>query len=533
VVIDAIRHSSGELVGFAKITRDMTDLRASHEALRESEERFRMLVHGVTDYAIYMISPTGQVTNWNAGAERIKGYSRDEIVGSDFSVFYTEEDRAKGLPAHTLETAATEGRFEEENWRRRKDGTVFWAHVVVDAIRDEAGELVGFAKITRDITERKHAAEALERANAAVFQSKKMEAITQLTGEMARDFNELLVLMSRDVDALSERLMRHADLELLTALHLAVERGTLLTQQLLSFARRQSLKPENYSLKALINDLEPILRCTSTAAIKMEIRQDAQPITVLVDASRLEAALLELVVNARDAMPEGGELVVAVDNVTLRPGGVGSLAAGPYARIFVGDTGSGMPQSVLTRAFEPFFTTKEPGKGAGLGLSQVYGFITQSGGDVEIQSEEGKGTTVIMYFPVAERPLGNSTAPNAEMETILIVDDEENVLDATAELLSGIGYGVVTATDGIDALEILRRRTDIDILITDVVMPKGMSGVELARIAVELNPALQVVVTSGYPLPDLEIQCGHFDEFAFIQKPFRLPELARALQASR
>jgi CheY-like chemotaxis protein len=166
-------------------------------------------------------------------------------------------------------------------------------------------------------------------------------------------------------------------------------------------------------------------------------------------------------------------------------------------------------------------------------LSQVYGFITQSGGEVVIQSEEGKGTTVIIYLPMAARTLDDSTTSDAQGETILIVDDEENVLDATAELLSGIGYAVVTATDGIDALEILKHRADIDILFTDVVMPKGMSGVQLARLAVELNPALQVVVASGYPLPELQLQCGRFDEFAFIQKPFRLPELARALQASR
>jgi len=182
VVVDPIRNSSGKLLGFAKITRDITERKANEEALRESEDRFRLLVQGVTDYAIYMISPTGVITNWNAGAERIKGYKRDEIVGSNVAVFYTEEDRAKDMPAQTLATAATEGRFEQESWRVRRDGTRFWAHVVVDAIRDEAGKLLGFAKVTRDITERKQAAEALERANAALFQSQKMEAIGQLTG---------------------------------------------------------------------------------------------------------------------------------------------------------------------------------------------------------------------------------------------------------------------------------------------------------------------------------------------------------------
>ncbi|MGA7812704.1 MAG: PAS domain S-box protein [Caballeronia sp.] len=533
VVVDPIRDLSGELVGFAKITRDITERKAAEEALRDSEERFRLLVQGVTDYAIYMISPTGEISNWNAGAERIKGYKREEIVGSNFAVFYTEEDRAKGMPAKTLKTASEEGRFEQESWRVRRDGTRFWAHVVVDAIRDDAGKLLGFAKVTRDITERKQTAEALERANAALFQSQKMEAIGQLTGGIAHDFNNLLAVVSSSVDILATRAQNYADIKVLDAIRRTVERGALLTQQLLSFARQQPLMVEKYDLNDVIGNFEAVLRRAGNSAIEMEIvpAQDAK--TVLLDAARFEAALLNLVVNARDAMPDGGKLVVAIENVELRTGDVGNMPPGCYVRVFVADTGTGMPPAVAARAFEPFFTTKEIGKGTGLGLSQVYGFIAQSGGDVVIQSEEGKGTTISMYLPVVEgAPDAPIVAADSSVETVLIVEDEPDVLDAAGQLFRSIGYEVVTATNGIDALATLERRTDIDILFTDVVMPKGVSGIQLARSARELRPDLKVILASGYPLPALREQYGRIDDFAFVNKPYRLAEVAKALRAA-
>jgi PAS domain S-box-containing protein len=533
VVVDPIRDHSGELIGFAKITRDITERKAAQEALRESEERFRLLVQGVTDYAIYMISPTGEITNWNAGAERIKGYKREEIVGSNFAVFYTEEDRAKGMPAQTLKTASEEGRFEQESWRVRRDGTRFWAHVVVDAIRDDEGKLLGFAKVTRDISERKQATEALERANAALFQSQKMEAIGQLTGGIAHDFNNLLAVVLSSVDVLATRAQNYADIKVLDAMRRAVERGALLTQQLLSFARRQPLMVERYDLNTVISSFEAVLRRAGNSAIEMDIRPAHDTRTVLLDAARFEAALLNLVVNARDAMPDGGKLVVAVENVELGAGQVGNLVPGAYVRVFVADTGSGMPPAVAARAFEPFFTTKEVGKGTGLGLSQVYGFIAQSGGDVTIDSEEGKGTTISMYLPVIEgEPDDVIAVAGARVDTVLIVEDEPDVLDAAGQLFRSIGYEVVTATNGVDAMAMLERRTDIDILFADVVMPKGMNGIQLARSARELRSDLKVILASGYPLPALREQYGRIDDFAFVNKPYRLAELAKVLRAA-
>ncbi|XUW91192.1 PAS domain S-box protein [Burkholderia sp. M6-3] len=530
VVIDPLRDDSGKLIGFAKITRDITDRKMAQEALRESEEQFQLLVQGVTDYAIYMLSPTGEVTNWNVGAERIKGYTREEILGKHFSCFYTEEDRASGLPALTLSTAAAEGRAEREGWRVRKDGSRFWAHVVVDAIRNGAGELVGFAKVTRDVTERKQAAEALERANAALFQSQKMESLGQLTGGVAHDFNNLLAVMSNGLDVLSLRVQDHADLKMLETMQRAVARGATLTQQLLSFARQQPLKVERCNLNAVIRGFEAVLRRAGNSTIELEIRPEPQPRPVLLDVARFEAALLNLIVNARDAMPAGGKIAITVENVEVREGTVGTLVEGPYVKVSVADTGSGMPPEVAARAFEPFFTTKEVGKGTGLGLSQVYGFISQSGGDVLIRSEPDIGTVVSMYLPIAKSASGDADSlAGPTLDTVLVVEDEPDLLDATAALFRSLGYEVLTASNGAEAMNALGRRDDIRVLFTDVVMPKGIDGIQLARSTRDRHPEIRIVLASGYPLPALKAQHGNLDDFAFIHKPYRLADLVRTL----
>ncbi len=530
VVIDSLHDDAGQLVGFAKITRDITERKLAQDALRESEQRFSLLVQGVTDYAIFMLSPAGEVTNWNVGAERIKGYSRDEILGKHFSCFYTEEDRVAGLPAQTLATAGSEGRFEREGWRVRKDGTRFWAHVVVDAIRDEAGRLVGFAKVIRDVTERKQAAEALARANAALFQSQKMESLGQLTGGIAHDFNNLLAVMSNGLDVLSLRLHEHADIRMLETMQRAVTRGATLTQQLLSFARQQPLKVEKCNLNAVLRGFEAVLRRAADGAIELEVRQEPRPRPVMLDAARFEAALLNLIVNARDAMPDGGKIIIAVANVELGEGMVGALAPGPYVAVSVADTGSGMPPEVAARAFEPFFTTKDVGKGTGLGLSQAYGFIAQSGGDMLIQSEPGKGTTVSVYLPVATGTSGDAdsiTGPT--QDTVLVVEDEPDLLEATAELLRRLGYEVLTASNGSEAMDALSRRDDIRVLFTDVVMANGINGVQLARSTRELHPNIRIVLASGYPLPALKAQHGDLGDFTFLNKPYRLADIVRTL----
>ncbi len=526
VLIDPIRDGNGVLLGFAKVTRDITQRKAAEDALRESERRFRMLVQGVTDYAIYMLSPEGMVSNWNIGAERIKGYAAEEVVGSHFSRFYPEEDRAAGVPERALAGARAGGRYEAEGWRLRKDGTRFWAHVVIDAIREDDGKLVGFAKITRDLTEKKAAADALAEANAALFQAQKMESIGQLTGGVAHDFNNLLSVLASGVEVLSLKHTDSIDVRTLESMRRAIDRGATLTQQLLAFARQQPLQPETRNVNRLISGFESVLRRAGRAGIAFDFRLDPQSGSAVIDAARFESALLNLVVNARDAMPDGGRLTVETGTVTVGEREVGALAPGTYVRVSVSDTGSGMSPETARRAFEPFFTTKETGKGTGLGLSQVYGFIKQSGGDVVVRTALGEGTEITIYLPAVAHQ--GEEPQHAGTEVVLIVEDEPDLMDVAASLFSSMGYDVLTAAGGGEALEVLSRR-NVDILFSDVMMP-GMNGVELAAWARRHHPALKIMLASGYPLPALRRQHDELGEFAFVNKPYRLSDLARSLR---
>ncbi len=536
VVIDPIRTPDGALVGYAKITRDITDRRNAEEELRQSEQRFRLLVQGVTDYALYMLSPEGQISNWNQGAQRIKGYSQEEVIGTHFRRFFTEEDRAGGVPERALETARREGRFESEGWRVRRDGSRFYAHAVLDAIRDEGGTLIGFAKITRDITAQREAAESLEQTRNALFQAQKMEAIGQLTGGIAHDFNNLLAVVSSGVDILQAQQPGSTAGRVLDSMRRAIDRGALLTQQLLSFARQQPLAAATHQINTLIGAFEPVLRRAGGPQVAFTFDMAPRLASVSVDEARFEAALLNLVVNARDAMPEGGTLALETRNVDLAAGQVGALPAGTYVRLTVRDSGTGMPPDVLARAFEPFFTTKPVGKGTGLGLSQVYGFIAQSGGDVVIDTKPGHGTAISIYLPaVEEAGPADAGLPPVHSERVLIAEDDPLVMAVACELFETMGYEVLTAPDGVVALAMLERDDTIDVLFTDLMMPNGMTGLELARAARARHPAMKIIIASGYPQAALrngDGAAGEFGEFAFIGKPYRLADLARHLRAT-
>jgi PAS domain S-box-containing protein len=529
VVIDPIRDDAGELLGFMKITRDVTDKRKAQEALHSSEERFRLLVQGVTDYAIYMLSPEGIVTNWNEGARRIKGYDEAEVVGKHFSLFYTDEDIRAGMPAAALETVRREGRFEKEGWRVRKDGSRFWAHVVIDPIFNTAHELVGYAKVTRDITERRKAAEVFERTKEALFQAQKLDSIGKLTGGLAHDFNNLLNVIINGLDILRTAPDRLTSMKTIDAMARAADRGSTMTKQLLAFARQHPQKVSISSVNRVIGSFEAVLRRALRSNVRLDVALTQIVPRIQVDEAQLESALLNLVVNARDAIQESGTVSVTTSLVSLSPNQVDQLARGQYVKIAVSDTGDGMPPDVIARAIEPFFTTKEVGTGTGLGLSQVYGLVQQSNGGMQIESTPGTGTTVALYFPALEGEDAAATAPGDANEKVLLVDDQPDVLEMAVNLFSSLGYDVLSANNAEQALEILRRTPDIAILFSDVVMP-GMSGTQLAKAALLHIPTLKVILASGYVGSSLAKEDTDLEQFQLIAKPYRLSDIIKKLK---
>ncbi|MGT2489006.1 MHYT domain-containing protein [Methylobacterium oryzae CBMB20] len=505
---------------------------SEHEAaaLRASEERFRLLLQGVKDYAIFMLDTEGRIANWNAGAERIKGYTAEEIVGSHLSRFYTAADVQRGVLARALETAAREGRFEAEGWRVRKDGSRFWANVVIDAIRDEQGHLVGYAKVTRDITERKQAQEALDQAREALAQAQKMEAVGQLTGGVAHDFNNLLMAVLGSLELLRKRLPDDPKLtRLLDNAVQGAQRGAALTQRMLAFARRQELNPEVVNLPQLVQGMTDLLQRSIGPHVHIDTRFPLGLPRVTVDAHQCELALLNLTVNARDAMPEGGTITIA--GREAGEADTADLPEGRYVCLSVADTGVGMDAETLARAQEPFFTTKGVGKGTGLGLPMVQGLAAQSRGRLTLRSRIGEGTTAEMWFPVAEvepRADAASVAPHPRVPTrsltVLVADDDPLVLENTVAMLEDLGHRVVEARSGQDALDLLDRRHGLDLVITDQAMP-GMTGLQLAEQIARMHPGLPVILASGYA----DISAEHPVVLPRLSKPFDQDTLARAV----
>jgi PAS domain S-box-containing protein len=481
----------------------------SARALEDTEHQLNALVDAVTDYAIYMIDAHGKVTTWNPGAERIKGYSADEIIGENFSVFYTDADRRAERHLAALQTAAREGRYEAEGWRVRKDGSRFWVNALVYPIHDETGDLTGFVKVTRDITERLRQQDALERARNAALQSQKLEAVGQLTGGVAHDFNNLLTSILGTADLLKRRgdLPEYATNHLSTIIRSA-ERGASLTQRLLAFSRRQALEPRQIDINRLVSGMSDLLRRTLGESVSIETILAGGLWKTLVDPNQLENALLNLAINARDAMGSGGKLTIETGNTYLDDEYAAMHAevmAGQYVLIAVTDTGHGMLEEVIARAFEPFYTTKPEGRGTGLGLSQAYGFVKQSGGHIKIYSELGSGTCIKLYLPRDNSDAMKSVqaTPRSEVcalgrdEKILIVEDDDDVREYTRAALVSLGYRVYEAGDAVSALETLAEQPDMVLLLTDLGLP-GMNGRRLVEEARARLPNLKVIYTTGY-----------------------------------
>jgi PAS domain S-box-containing protein len=534
VVIDAIRDQHGQLLGFAKITRDLSERKAAEEVLKRSEEQFRLLIQGVTDYAIYMLDPDGNVASWNAGAQRIKGYEPDEIIGQHFSRFYTDEDRAENLPRKALEIAANEGRFEREGWRLRKDGTRFWANVIIDAIHLEDGKLIGFAKVTRDITEKRQAQQALEHAQQELFQAQKMEAVGQLTGGIAHDFNNLLMAILGSLEIARKRALEGQNVvDLIDNAISGAKRGASLTQRLLAFSRKQDLKLEVVDAPALVREMAELLQRSIGPSIEISTTFPLSLPPVWSDPNQLESALLNLVVNARDAMPEGGTIAISARKHVLKEKQLPDLGAGEYVCLSVKDEGEGMDAETLEKATTPFFTTKGVGKGTGLGLPMVQGLLAQSGGRLIMNSTPGQGTTAELWLPVAEIAAKPQSAPEVPPSvpvpplTVIAVDDDSLVLMNTVLMLEDLGHTVLEASSGEDALQLIAQGPLPDVLITDHAMPR-MTGAELARKVIERYPGLHVVLATGYA----ELPGGEGLGLARLSKPFTQEQLHDALVAA-
>lgn len=534
VVMTALRDGKGQLIGFGNVIADVSDKKAAHDAVLKSERSFRLLVQGVTDYAIFMLSPDGHITSWNAGARRIKGYTEAEIIGSHFSRFYSPEDVAAGVPLRGLETARRDGRFEAEGWRVRRDGSRFFAHVIIDAIYED-GKLAGFAKVTRDITEHRRAREQLEQTQQALFQAQKMEALGQLTGGVAHDFNNVLQVMRGNLELLQSRHGRDAwSAERLGNAIDAVDRGAKLASQLLAFGRQQPLAPVVINPARQLRTLDDLMRRALGESIEVESVVAGGLWNTAVDPHQFENVILNLAINARDAMPDGGRLTLELSNATLDDEYVASLpdvAAGQYVMLAVTDTGIGMRPDVMERAFDPFFSTKPEGQGSGLGLSMAYGFVKQSGGHIRLYSEVGEGTTVRVYLPRSTAtPFDTERSKAGELrhgnETILVAEDDQKVRETVAELLSGLGYAVLKANNAEQALAVVKSGVHIDLLFTDVVMPGLLRSPEMARRAVQILPGLKVLYTSGYTQNAI-VHGGRLDPgVKLLSKPYSRQQLA-------
>jgi PAS domain S-box-containing protein len=544
-VVDAIRNEAGDTIGYVKITRDMTERELTRRQLVESEARFRRLVDAVVDYAIFQLDIEGVVTTWNSGAQRIKGYMPEEIIGEHFSKFYPDEDRAAGIPEKALETAVRQGRFEAEGWRVRKDGSKFCALVVIDPIRDDNGGLIGFAKVTRDISERVEAERVLRETQEQLAIAQKMEAIGQLSGGIAHDFNNLLMIVQGNLETAQRNVKTlhepHPNLDraLRNALR-GAQRAAALTSRLLAFSRRQPLDPKPLDVNKFLNGAADFLERSLGETVRVEVVGAAGVWQVEADPNQLETALVNLAINARDAMPAGGRIILEAANIFADEDYCRSnpeLSAGQYVLICVTDHGSGMPPDILNRAFEPFFTTKEVGHGTGLGLSQVYGFIKQSGGHLKIYSEVGQGTTVKIYLPrytggaeeddesAVQVLLGHSDL----RETILVVEDDDDLKAYLAEMLRGLGYQILVAGTAAAAVQIIEQSHHIDLLLTDVVMPE-LNGRELGKLALSIRPELKVLYMSGYPR-NAVISHGRLDEgVELLQKPISQAQLAARIR---
>jgi PAS domain S-box-containing protein len=477
-------------------------LEQSNSALDSSRREFKILSEGVVDYAIFALDTVGYVVSWNAAAQQIVGYATEEIIGKHFGIFYRPDERRAGEPNRTLGVAAQRGKHEVEGWRIRKNGTPFFVTGSVCSIRDDAGNLVGFANILRDLTERRDAHEQLAQTREQLAMAQKMEAIGKLTGGIAHDFNNLLMIIGGNAQVF-RRLLDPKLPRALEAIQIAAKRGESLTRQLLTFSRRQYLSPTVVDLNACIKNIRTMIESSLRGNIVYNEKIGAGVWPVKVDLAELELAIVNIAVNARDAMPSGGTFTLSVGKVPENRELVADQPADALAIEF-SDTGMGIPPHLLSKIFDPFFTTKEVGKGTGLGLSQVYGFAHQAGGTVRAESKIGFGTTITIYLPssmekeIVDKDVDAGNAQHPRRPTVLVVDDSADVAEVTSSLFEHLGYATVYQDSADAALKLLADGTKVDLVFSDIVMPGTIDGVGLASEIRSRYPSLPVILTTGY-----------------------------------
>lgn len=514
------------------IIRDLTERRAAETALREGAERLRAVVDTAVD-GVILIDARGTVQMFNPACERLFGYAADEVIGRNVRMLmpqpYRDEHDSYLTNYRTTGIAQIIGAGREVHGVR-KDGSTFPMDISIGEAKQD-GESI-FVGVLHDLSSRKRTEEKL-------IQAQKMETVGQLSGGIAHDFNNLLTVILGNAEAMSARVKDRADLEQMAeTIITAAEHGAELTRRLLAFSRRQMLRPDVIDCNALVQSMEVLLRGTLREDVELRVSAAAEPVLAIADATQLESAVLNLALNAQDAMPNGGALTLSTSEIDLDETALGpniEVRPGRYAMVVVTDEGTGMPPEVRDRAFEPFFTTKEVGKGSGLGLSMVYGFVKQSNGHVMIYSEIGLGTSVRLFLPIASAamPLPKKREEPEAVggdEIILVVEDDPFVRGHAIASLQGLGYRVLVAPDGREALHLLKGGARPHLLFTDIVMPGGVSGWELAAHARNLIPSLRVLFTSGYPLETLKSR-GQTDKKArVLAKPYRLAELARRVR---
>jgi PAS domain S-box-containing protein len=476
-----------------------------NSALDSVRRHFQTLIEGVVDYAIFALDKEGHVTSWNSSAQKIMGYTPEEVIGEHFGIFYRPDERRAGSPNRALELAIQKGKLEVEGWRIRKNGTPFFITGSVFSSRDNAGNLIGFISILRDATERRDAEEKLVQAREQLAMSQKMEAIGKLTGGIAHDFNNLLMIIGGSAQIFA-RLLDPKLPKAIEAIQTAAKRGESLTRQLLTFSRHQHLSPTVVDLNASVKNMRPMIESSLRGNIvyNENIGEGVWP--VKVDIAELELAIVNIAVNARDAMPNGGTFTLSVNDVALDQEIGNNRLSGAFFAIAFSDSGTGIPPTLLSRMFDPFFTTKEVGKGTGLGLSQVYGFAHQAGGTVTADSKVGLGTTITVYLPSCadqqitskESSAAKTKTRHSQRQTVLVVDDSAEVAEVTSSLFEHLGYETVYRDSAEAALKLLEAGTKIDFVFSDIVMPGTIDGVGLAREIGSRYPNLRVALTTGY-----------------------------------